>query len=370
MVYSKEYIPTDYLHNLKTYQYKSIDKSPLSNYVLNHYWEYLVTFVPLWVAPNMITLLGSLHIVGAYILNMIYAPNLNKTMPSWVYLVQGSCLWIYGSLDAIDGKQARRTGQSGPLGELFDHGCDSLTTGLALTMTATAMGLGCGWKTVVFFFIGYINFYTSTLEEYHTGILYTGYFSGAVEGIVISSLSLITTGILGNGIWKIPLFDKIAFMKPIIESTNISALKEFNMVDFYLSFMVIGIFPTVYASYRHIKRSKAALNKSTNQAVKDMIPLIAYLGPASLWLYNSPSVLAPFPTLNRMHIPMFIGVVNSYIINSDLQKYFSGVDEVALLWICLSVSFIQYSHFALSVISVICNYMDIYCLTIKHKKVL
>jgi phosphatidylglycerophosphate synthase len=34
----------------------------------------------------------------------------------------GIGLFIYQSLDAIDGKQARRTGQSGPLGELFDHG--------------------------------------------------------------------------------------------------------------------------------------------------------------------------------------------------------------------------------------------------------
>ena len=31
-------------------------------------------------------------------------------------------------LDAIDGKQARRTNSSNPLGELFDHGCDSLST--------------------------------------------------------------------------------------------------------------------------------------------------------------------------------------------------------------------------------------------------
>lgn len=29
-------------------------------------------------------------------------------------------------MDAIDGKQARRTGTSSPLGELFDHGCDAI----------------------------------------------------------------------------------------------------------------------------------------------------------------------------------------------------------------------------------------------------
>jgi len=29
----------------------------------------------------------------------------------------------------MDGKQARKTGNSSPLGMLFDHGCDAITTG-------------------------------------------------------------------------------------------------------------------------------------------------------------------------------------------------------------------------------------------------
>lgn len=50
--------------------------------------------------------------------------------PTWAYLACALGLFIYQSLDAIDGKQARRTNSSTPLGELFDHGCDSLSTGL------------------------------------------------------------------------------------------------------------------------------------------------------------------------------------------------------------------------------------------------
>jgi ethanolaminephosphotransferase len=60
--------------------------------------------------------------------------------PNWMYytcvftlslryatLTRRCCRWavglfIYQSLDAIDGKQARRTGMAGPLGEMFDHG--------------------------------------------------------------------------------------------------------------------------------------------------------------------------------------------------------------------------------------------------------
>lgn len=42
----------------------------------------------------------------------------------------------------IDGKQARRTGTSSPLGELFDHGIDTLNCPLGGLVQATAMGLG------------------------------------------------------------------------------------------------------------------------------------------------------------------------------------------------------------------------------------
>ena len=37
-------------------------------------------------------------------------------------------LFLSHTLDGIDGKQARRTGTSSPLGELFDHGCDAWAT--------------------------------------------------------------------------------------------------------------------------------------------------------------------------------------------------------------------------------------------------
>lgn len=49
--------------------------------------------------------------------------------PSWAFIMSAVGLFIYQSLDAIDGKQARRTNSSSPLGELFDHGCDAVSTG-------------------------------------------------------------------------------------------------------------------------------------------------------------------------------------------------------------------------------------------------
>ena len=56
--------------------------------------------------------------------------NFISQAPLWAYIACACGLFIYQSLDAIDGKQARRTNSSSPLGELFDHGCDSLSTGI------------------------------------------------------------------------------------------------------------------------------------------------------------------------------------------------------------------------------------------------
>ena len=47
---------------------------------------------------------------------------------------------------------SRRTGQSGPLGELFDHGVDALNTCLEVLLFAAAMNLGQSWKTMLVMF--------------------------------------------------------------------------------------------------------------------------------------------------------------------------------------------------------------------------
>jgi len=71
----------------------------------------------------------------------------SECAPKWLWFTFAVGLFVYQSLDAIDGKQARRTGTSGPLGELFDHGCDALNTTLEVILSAAAMNLGLSWWT-------------------------------------------------------------------------------------------------------------------------------------------------------------------------------------------------------------------------------
>lgn len=54
--------------------------------------------------------------------------------------------------DADSGVYRRRTHQSGPLGELFDHGVDAVNTSLEVLIFAASQNLGMGWKTVMVLF--------------------------------------------------------------------------------------------------------------------------------------------------------------------------------------------------------------------------
>lgn len=115
---------------------------------------------------------------------LYYNPTLDRDCPSWVYLSWAIGLFLYQTFDAVDGMQAyvsliirrggvlilvgcsRRTRQSGPLGELFDHGiCSSLelwtsgnltrvgvdacNTVLGVFIFAATMNLGQSWATVL-----------------------------------------------------------------------------------------------------------------------------------------------------------------------------------------------------------------------------
>ncbi|KAJ2748557.1 hypothetical protein IWQ56_007431, partial [Coemansia nantahalensis] len=200
------YIPQKYLPNLRKYKYQAVDKSLISKYVLAEYWNQLVRIFPLTMAANMVTLLGSVHVVAAVALCQVYSPNLVEECPRWVYFAYAACVWIYGSFDAVDGKQARRTGTASPLGELFDHGCDSLVVSLIMLLYASVCQLGQTWWTVALVFFALTNFYVSTMEEYHTHVLFLGYFSGPVEGILCFTLAAAATGVWGPGFWADDLY--------------------------------------------------------------------------------------------------------------------------------------------------------------------
>jgi len=57
-----------------------------------------------------------------------YVPfGLETIVDNWVFYFIGCFHFIYFHLDNMDGKQARKTGNSSALGLIFDHGCDAIS---------------------------------------------------------------------------------------------------------------------------------------------------------------------------------------------------------------------------------------------------
>uniref|UniRef100_A0A5K3EXR9 Sn-12-diacylglycerol ethanolamine-and cholinephosphotransferase n=1 Tax=Mesocestoides corti TaxID=53468 RepID=A0A5K3EXR9_MESCO len=114
---------------VRKHKYACIDTSPLSNYVMHPFWNCLVGYFPRWIAPNTLTVLGFCLTVLDFLILTYYDPDFKscQDIPQIIWLLSALLLFTAHTLDGIDGKQARRLGQSSPLGELMDHCCDAWT---------------------------------------------------------------------------------------------------------------------------------------------------------------------------------------------------------------------------------------------------
>ena len=113
------------LEMIAAYKYKPGTYTHVDN-LLTPFWNWAVTLLPLWMAPNLVTFIGLVGTALAAVLLTSYSPQLDGEVPGWCSALFALTLFIYQTLDAIDGKQARRTNSSSPLGQLFDHGCDTV----------------------------------------------------------------------------------------------------------------------------------------------------------------------------------------------------------------------------------------------------
>jgi ethanolaminephosphotransferase len=116
---------------LKQHKYSGIDEGIFQIIFWNPCANYLVTLVPETVAPNTLTLIGFVHaVVPLLVLYAVFGTAFIGDLPRWFFVLQTYCFLAYRMLDEMDGKQARRTGNSSPLGLIFDHGCDCFAAGI------------------------------------------------------------------------------------------------------------------------------------------------------------------------------------------------------------------------------------------------
>ncbi|KAH6991092.1 CDP-alcohol phosphatidyltransferase-domain-containing protein [Ilyonectria sp. MPI-CAGE-AT-0026] len=390
-----ECISDDALVHLKTYKYSSVDLSPVSKYVLGPFWNAFVELLPLWLAPNMVTLLGFCFILGNIILLEIFMPDLVGPGPSWIYFSFAFGLFMYQTMDNVDGKQARRTGTSSGLGELFDHGIDSLNCTLASLLETAAMGLGTTHAGVFTALCPCLPMFFSTWETYHTHTLYLGVINGPTEGLLIACLVMIMSGIYGPGIWTQPMNHLLGEHLPGL--ANI--LGETTFRDIWIS-LIVGslVFTQIPFCVYNVVQARRKNGLPVAPVFLEWTPMAVYTISIGLWVFSPYSTLMeenhlmlfcltlafvfgrmttkmilahlthqPFPYWTVMLWPLVGGAILGNLPRFGLSQV-SARFELNYLWGYFFFALVVYFRWAFLVVGSICEYLGINALTIPKEK--
>ncbi|CCE85658.1 Piso0_005276 [Millerozyma farinosa CBS 7064] len=382
--------------NLRLYKYSSEDHSVISKYVLKKWWNNFVKIFPLSMAPNVITLLGLVFILVDLAIVFYYDPQLNATSPRWCYFSYAFGLFMYQTFDGCDGCHARRTQQSGPLGELFDHSVDAINTTLSVIVFASVFKLGYGWLLLLAQFASLCNFYTSTWEEYHTNTLYLSSFSGPVEGILIIIALYVFTGVVGPDIWQSSFqldLEIFGVNKPVEVPLNL-LYQVFGLCALY--FNIASAMGNVYKKYKRDIADSEKSKSEINQAYKGLVPFFIYYLSVAVYTWSFPTLVTDhgFPliisigltmafTVGRIilahltktefpmvQFPMFVPTIQ--LVLSKILVHVYGMEEQKVLdsvsWLGCGIVMGIHIIFVSEIIYEITTYLDIYALSIKHKK--
>ncbi|EGR29150.1 hypothetical protein IMG5_162040 [Ichthyophthirius multifiliis] len=208
---SYNFISKENENNLIKYQYKGRDNSILYNYVFGPIAESFQTqykqndqinIFNINIIILKLTLCGYLCVIIPHLVLWYMFPNeLSGNIPRSLCAFIGIMHLIYMNFDNVDGKQARKTGNSSPLGLLFDHGCDALVVSVQGISLAACMGFGNTYNSYLVYASGAIPFFITTIDEYYNDFMYLPWINGASEGCLAVGLFILFSAAFGPQWW-------------------------------------------------------------------------------------------------------------------------------------------------------------------------
>jgi len=83
--------------------------------------------------------------------------TLSSPIPLWLNFYGAFSIFMLQTLDALDGKHARETGQSSALGQFLDHGLDSFTNSFIIVIMLQSNLFGNGFCTFLVQFLTHVS---------------------------------------------------------------------------------------------------------------------------------------------------------------------------------------------------------------------
>jgi ethanolaminephosphotransferase len=308
---------------------------------------------------------------------------------------------MYQTFDNVDGKQARRTGTSSGLGELFDHGIDSLNCTLASLLETAAMGLGTSKSGVFTALCPCLPMFFSTWETYHTHTLYLGVINGPTEGLLLACTFMVISGYYGPGIWTEPLAKLVGPRISLLGSFGVTdeVLEALSIRDLWVTVIVLSLlFTHIPFCIYHVVRARRAKGLPVAPVFLEWTPMAVFTLSIGAWLYSPHSTIRaenhlvlfciimsfvfgrmttkmilahltrqPFPYWTVMLWPLVGGAVLGNLPRFGFPAVSAEAEYVYLL-AYLGFSAVVYFRWAWLVTTSICRFLGINCLTIPYEK--
>ena len=373
--FSKPYILEENYENIRAYQYKSLDASISYKYCMSHLCDFLVKFFPTWLAPNVITISGFFLNLLYFLITGYYTGFKGGFVPSWACYFSAFCYLLYQTLDNIDGKQARRTKSSSPLGLLVDHGTDACTTFFITCGLGSILALETIYQYILLWIMIIVPFYLNNWEEYVTGIMNLPFINGINEGTFIIVFLECLVGSIGHDflIRKIYIF----FGEYIQFNTLMSSLGCGAGIFFGL------------LSISKVRKLEGGVKKLN--AIIDIIPFIYFLaGFFSIVCLTDSYICRNYPqllivsfgfqfakmlgllqlshlTLTRFIpyslvfvLPNLCYIIHSiiYFFNRNYRILFISIDDLIIIFSI--VNFLSWSHFVYYCSEEMCKILNIH----------
>ncbi|XP_012247333.1 choline/ethanolaminephosphotransferase 1 bbc isoform X7 [Bombus vancouverensis nearcticus] len=365
--YKEKLLSPGQLKRLSEHKYSCTTNSLLDGF-LQPWWDWLVSKVPLWLAPNLITIVGLIVNIATTLILVYYSPDAKTEAPRWACFLCALGLFIYQSLDAIDGKQARRTGTSTPLGELFDHGCDSISTVFIALSACIAVQLGY-YPTWMFFqcFCAMTLFYCAHWQTYVSGSLRFGKVDVTEAQFTIIMIHLISA-IFGPQVWMIEI--------PVL---GVGTISNYVAVFFYAGYIHVFLeFCKVFESGGIGKNGSTIAGTSV---LSPIIPFSFVVVPAFIiYRKSAEHVYENHPALYILAFGMVAAKVTNRLVVAHMTKnemeyldtsligpamlflnqYFNFfIKEYYVLWLCFIWVTLDLLRYNTQICLEICDYMKI-----------
>ncbi|XP_027711685.1 cholinephosphotransferase 1 [Vombatus ursinus] len=354
------------LRRLEEHRYSAAGTSLLEP-LLQPFWRWLVERVPLWLAPNAITLSGLLVNMLSTLLLIFYCPTVTEEAPLWIFLICGLGLFIYQSLDAIDGKQARRTNSCSPLGELFDHGCDSISTVFVALGASIAIRLGSDPNWLFFCcFVGMFMFYCAHWQTYVSGVLRFGKLDVTEVQLAIVTVFILTS-FGGTSMWDyiIPVIEVKLKLFPLL---GIVAGAFFSCSNYFHTILSGGVgkngstiagtsvlSPGIHIGLIILLAIMICKKSATQLFEKHPCLYIMMFG--CVYAKVTQKLVVAHMTKSKLSLqdPAFIGPGLLF-----LDQYFNNfIDEYIVLWVAMLISSLDLLRYSTAVILQIANHFHL-----------